>query len=916
MEPNGSRLTSYRMLDVLGRGGSGEVVAAVHETLGVLAAIKRVAGDIRHEARMMARIDHPCVLRVFDTGVDEAGSWLAMERAVGPVPMPTCWEEVLEVARSLLAGLGAAHAAGVLHLDVKPQNLLVRADGSVALADFGLARAAWADGERAGTPVFMAPELFRDEAPCPQTDLYAVGCLLYHQICGHPPFSGDWTTLGRLHQTEPIPALDPLFPVPSGLEDVVRELLAKHPADRPAHAHDVVVLLEALEEPVVGVGRSVPDVQHPTVPGPVVPAEPPVPVGRSPRVYRLPDRPVPPTKRRGHAGAGLLGLLDAPFTGREVELDLLWGHLQRVEASGQPCVVSVDGPHGVGCSRLIEQFVRLAREAGCAAVAGGRLAVVRETSARGPTLAVGERLERADERVDLAPLDAVACREALGGWVRMSPRLVSDLARRCEGDLELATRTLEEASTTGDVEWRGARLEAARRPSLAPSVLERWRARVRAVPWSTGLAEAAAGAVFEPEVLEVLVARGLASRQPARWASGCLPGLFAERWPSEVARAHRQLAAGLDAERFPDAWHRGKHLLEAGRVLDAAEVLLPRLSQVAAAGWMVEGEQVLSALEEAFDRLALAPDDLRWAGLYRGFAVLGPTHVGYAACERYGEWAAELAAGHPTEEGRRLLSDAISGLGWLANMRGLPRVALPHVRRSLELDPDNLSARMSLGYALLGEGRSKEAQEVFEGCSAEAHRTGRPYTRFSALGAAGIAKHYQGLHDEAIAQLGRSRRGHNEAGFHAADADNELFIAEAHRHAGRLVEALHHYEAALALSAQGQARADLGVEMGLGLCWAELGDLEQAHALLEGCLQRLEDEGPTWEGFLRLHLASVVVRRGEDVEEEGLLVALEALVATGYVDPELPRSAEHLFHLPRSGERIQEICRQWTNKLR
>jgi hypothetical protein len=304
---------------------------------------------LAREVRAVARLDHPGIVRVFDQGIVSrevevrtrgrigAGApYLVMERAASHLadrpPAPT-WEEVEPVLDAILAALVHAHARGVLHRDLKPSNVLLDDQGRIRLADFGLARLVEPDGERhgGGTPRYMAPEQragrWDDEGPW--TDLYAFGCVLWELVCGGPPWFDAAGAADAFH---------PITAVPPGLEGIARRLLAPRIGDRFASASEARAALRAL------------DAARPPEAGPG---------------WRDLDRP----GAHGHlegAGLGVFAHRVYRVAGREAERDVLWSALQATAREGRPRLVVLDGPGGIGKSRLAQWLCESADEAGVA----------------------------------------------------------------------------------------------------------------------------------------------------------------------------------------------------------------------------------------------------------------------------------------------------------------------------------------------------------------------------------------------------------------------------------------------------------------------------------------------------------------------------------------------------------------------
>ena len=202
----------YELDQLVGVGGMGEVWSARDGRLDRRVVVKllkqQLSGDpsvrrrFETEARAAARLGHPNVVAVFDTGDHHGRPYIVMERLPGPTlaeelrggPLPV--DAALAVAGDVLAGLAAAHAAGVVHRDVKPANVIRSDRATWKVADFGIAKAAGADqtapGVLYGTPTYLAPEVLAGGASSPASDIYSVGVLLHEALTGQaPPPPGD-----------------------------------------------------------------------------------------------------------------------------------------------------------------------------------------------------------------------------------------------------------------------------------------------------------------------------------------------------------------------------------------------------------------------------------------------------------------------------------------------------------------------------------------------------------------------------------------------------------------------------------------------------------------------------------------------------------------------------------------------------
>src|SRR3954454_14797710 len=248
----------YRLHTPLGRGGMGVVWAAEDELLQRPVAVKEVRlpatvddeerqllrERTMREARTAARLDHPCAVRVFDVCEDDEQPFIVMERLTGrtlsdlvKTQGPLSPARAAEVGLCLLDALVAAHAAGIVHRDVKPGNVVVGDDGRVTLTDFGIASTAGdpsitSTGLLLGSPAYIAPERARGGSPEPAADLWSLGATLYTAVEGRPPFDKTEAvaTLAAV-VTEPH---DPCRRAGDGLAQTIDLLLDKDPVNRPA----------------------------------------------------------------------------------------------------------------------------------------------------------------------------------------------------------------------------------------------------------------------------------------------------------------------------------------------------------------------------------------------------------------------------------------------------------------------------------------------------------------------------------------------------------------------------------------------------------------------------------------------------------------------------------------------------------
>ena len=247
----------YRLKEPIGRGAMGTVWRAWDEILDREVAVKelRISESLdpderakayqrtHREARTAARLSHPGVVTVFDVAEEDGRPWIIMElvaaRSLDQIisrdgPMPP--HHAADAGRQLLAALATAHAAGVLHRDVKPSNVLIADSGRAVLTDFGIATfqgdpKLTQTGMVMGSPGFTAPERIQGNPATPASDLWSLGATLYAAVEGHGPFDragGAITTMSAIINSDPPPA-----PPAAGLGPVIDALLRRNPADRP-----------------------------------------------------------------------------------------------------------------------------------------------------------------------------------------------------------------------------------------------------------------------------------------------------------------------------------------------------------------------------------------------------------------------------------------------------------------------------------------------------------------------------------------------------------------------------------------------------------------------------------------------------------------------------------------------------------
>ncbi len=253
----------YTLTDRIAAGGMGDVWRATDSVLGREVAVKVMrasaaedptfAERFRDEARHSAGMSHQNIATVYDYGEDDGTAYLVMELVDGePLSQliargPMNPEQVRRIIGQAALALAAAHAAGVVHRDVKPANILITPDGRVKLTDFGIARAAdgashTRTGEVLGTPQYLSPEQALGKGATGASDLYALGVITQEMLTGRKPFdSGSAVATALAQVNDPPPPLPDW--VPSDLRRIVDQSLAKNPADRPTSAAAVAAAL-------------------------------------------------------------------------------------------------------------------------------------------------------------------------------------------------------------------------------------------------------------------------------------------------------------------------------------------------------------------------------------------------------------------------------------------------------------------------------------------------------------------------------------------------------------------------------------------------------------------------------------------------------------------------------------------------
>jgi serine/threonine-protein kinase len=266
----------YRLGPVIGRGGMGEVRRALDLRLDRDVAIKFLRADLAaelevrrrfaDEATAAAKLGHPNVVTVFDTGEHAGEPYIVMECLAGRtladelVDGPLAEVRVRHIALAVLGALAAAHQIGIVHRDIKPANILIADDGSAKVADFGIAKSTEGldhtlTGQIIGTPAYLAPERLEGKRATPESDLYSLGVVLYEALAGRKPFSGD-TPIVLAHAVhtavpESLPLVRP--DIDASLAATVARAMEKSPERRFRTAKDMADSLASTTTPQEGI---------------------------------------------------------------------------------------------------------------------------------------------------------------------------------------------------------------------------------------------------------------------------------------------------------------------------------------------------------------------------------------------------------------------------------------------------------------------------------------------------------------------------------------------------------------------------------------------------------------------------------------------------------------------------------------
>lgn len=336
----GQTLGNFEILSELGRGGMGVVYKARQLNLNRTAAVKVLLPELTHdtsyvarfhrEAQNAARLEHPSIIPIYEVG--QAGDdlhYIAMRYIKGETLRDVMLREgvmslprAIELLAPIASALDYAHQQGVIHRDIKPQNVMITSEGSLYLADFGLARnmsetsGLTVTGMVMGTPEYMSPEQAQGLPTIgPSTDIYAIGVILYQMVTGTLPFEAD-TPMGlmaaRIYNA-PRPPGDVVSGLSPEVEDVIMRTLARNPEMRPSRAGEIITALRSSVSSVAGREPPAEEAIKTTVvvpshsstpPAPPISSAPPPPFGQpsAPPITPPPASPSQPPRKKGNVG--------------------------------------------------------------------------------------------------------------------------------------------------------------------------------------------------------------------------------------------------------------------------------------------------------------------------------------------------------------------------------------------------------------------------------------------------------------------------------------------------------------------------------------------------------------------------------------------------------------------------------------
>lgn len=940
------RFGPYRLDEVLGRGGMGIIYRAVHLDTEQVVALKTIrvpqapmVQAIRREIRALEALDHPGIVKIVDSGLHRGVPWYAMALVDGvslrtwvteteilppsdteappsiqatdeedtvqlgarnPARKPTHEEvghsasrlripaaqgklqEVLDLVRAICEPLAYMHGKGLVHRDLKADNILVTPNGQPILVDFGVATRG-AQGREVlemgtllvGSAAIMAPEQITGGRVDARADLYALGCLLYHLVVGQRPFLGNRHALLKMHLST-MPVLPgACVELPSSLEALILTLLAKNPADRIGHVQDVVAVLDAL------------GAQPPVLPE--APAPPRIPVYRPRFVGRdealeglstlIAEGPGGLATVGGERGSGKTRLLmEATTLGLQHEVSVLLGECH------------LAGALLGGLRRPLETLTDLCRER-------GPVYTEQIFGERGPVLAAYQPVisslpgqEGREPPEELPPAAAqerllrcvVQTFEALGGRTLL---VIDDLHLADALTLEVLKGLLETRQgppiavvATVDLDAMGpmatALVESSYRVALSPlsrTEVIGMAGSMLAMPeppeaLTQALYERSAGnPLCVAELVRAAVARGVLSREiGGSWTltegvdalPDSLDALIAERMSGLSERATTVMEAAA-------VFRRGVAVELLAAVLGVSvEAMVDPVSELIGVGILVEDAQRLTfAHQTMLDIASERMDDSTRRGLHGSVAAVLESHEPDAPAQIAHHWS---ASGDRARAREAYLTAARQAMGTDAytDAESLYQKTLAHTDVP---DRTSIRARTELANGVLeAVGRVEEAMVEQQRAIDEARSLGDPGALAGALVALGRIHHIHARIGQAVAlyEEGLELAREAEDLLTAGKVLNNLALIAQDR--GEHARARALFEQDLAIVRQlGDTAGECITLSNLGLLSMDDGDLDTAAALQEQAIALARVAESRWdEAVFECHLAEIHVRRG------------------------------------------------------
>ena len=263
----------YEVVQHIGQGGMADVFLAVDTILNRQVAVKILRADLstdtvsilrfEREAQAATALSHPNIVEIYDVGDYKGHHYIVMEYVPGKTLKqiirergPLMNEEAVDIMKQLTSAISEAHKRGIIHRDIKPQNIIVKSDGSIKILDFGIATAKGSvqltqANNVMGSVHYLAPELARGQQASPQSDIYAMGIVMFEMLAGDVPFKAEQAVqIALMHMRDPLPNIRAINPaVPQSVANIINKAAAKNPAERYRSAEEMLKDLNTCLDP-------------------------------------------------------------------------------------------------------------------------------------------------------------------------------------------------------------------------------------------------------------------------------------------------------------------------------------------------------------------------------------------------------------------------------------------------------------------------------------------------------------------------------------------------------------------------------------------------------------------------------------------------------------------------------------------